>query len=106
MERISRRSFTRRVAAVSLLPVLAARSRAQIGPPPLPGPDAIAGYIPDDAEREAMNRFIAEQEKEFATVRAIVLSNDAAPATVFRTMLTAEQSKHRKSPDGHKSPEN
>jgi hypothetical protein len=83
MPRISRRDFTRRIAAVSLLPVLTSPSAPQSESPPSAFPEKVAGYTPSPAEREAMSRFLAEQEKMLAPLRTVELPNDLAPVTVF-----------------------
>jgi len=85
MERLSRRTFTRRVAAASLLPVLTSPSRPQAKAAPVGLPDTVAGYRPGAVEREAMARFLDDQEKALAPLRSRALPNDLAPATVFRS---------------------
>jgi len=85
LERISRRSFARRIAAVSLLPVLVSPSRPQVETPSVVLPEKVAGYTPDAPERAAMARFLEDQEKALAPLRARALPNDLAPATVFRS---------------------
>jgi hypothetical protein len=93
MERLSRRSFTRRVVAVTLLPTLTGRAQSQKEPPVPAGPEKVAGYTPDAADREAMDRFLADQEKALAPLRAVPLSNDLSPATVFHALSTASRSR-------------
>jgi|WetSurMetagenome_2_1015567.scaffolds.fasta_scaffold72720_3 hypothetical protein len=93
MERLSRRSFTRRVIAASLLPALTVRSPAQTNPPAPGGPEKVAGYTPDAEDRAAMNRFLADQEKGLVPLRATPLPNDLAPATVFRSLSPTTRSR-------------
>ena len=96
MQTLSRRNFARRLAAASLLPVLASPSRAQTETPSLPA--TVAGYTPDATEREAMAKFLADQEKSLAPLRAVTLPNDLAPATVFRAPYTRNASRGAKQP--------
>jgi hypothetical protein len=93
MERLSRRSFTRRVVAAALLPTLTARSQSEKEPRVPAGPDTVAGYTPDGTEREAMNKFLSDQEKALAPLRATPLANDLAPAIVFHTISPASRSR-------------
>jgi hypothetical protein len=83
MERISRRTFARRLTALPFLPAIVARGQDQQPTIPQATSGTIAGYAPTDDERAAMRRFLARQEELLTPLRKQALPNDLAPASVF-----------------------
>ena len=78
MNKLTRRTFGKRILATGVLPLLPQRSHAQTEATALI-PPAIAGYKPTAEERALTEKYLSTHEKNFSSLRERDLPNSLAP---------------------------
>ena len=94
MNKLTRRTFGKRLLATSSLPFINLPSYAeQTANPELAIPDTIAGYKLTAEDKQLAGRFLANHEKNMSALREKELPNSLAPAFMFASPRTKSETK-------------
>lgn len=97
MNKLSRRTFGKRILAASALPLLKYPVPEQQTPAPVAVvPDTIAGYKLTQEDKQLAAKFLSTHEKNMAALRERDLPNSLAPNFLFASPRTGENGEAKK----------
>jgi hypothetical protein len=96
MNKLTRRTFGKRVLAAGALPLLKLELQTSNPEPQIIIPDKLAGYKLSAEEKLLATKFLTTQEKNMAPLRERDLPNSLAPSFVFASPIANGEKRKRK----------